>query len=391
MTRPVDEDLVRQRSRAVAAQVAAVVAVALLVVVGLATWLVIRGQAATTDRLLETTARNADDVGDPPAGAWIVLRRPGSVSASPGLPATVASRLTTSGRGFRTVRTDDAEYRVLTVTRGAGTVQVVYDLAPQQEARTHMLAVMAVAGLLSLPLSATVGVVIGRRAVRPLAEAMELQRSFVADASHELRTPVTLLSTRVQVLERGLSPDAPESLRADVAGVRADVQRLDAVIEDLLVAATPDRNEERSRVDLRDVVSEVLASIAPHAEQQGVQVRSEDDGEAWATVTVTAVRRAVLSLVDNAVDHTPAGGTVTVTTGHDRTAVTVTVADTGPGLSPSEATRVFERFHSGGHRAGRAHYGLGLALTHEVVLRHGGRLEVLPSDSGAVFRMSLPG
>jgi signal transduction histidine kinase len=94
--------------------------------------------------------------------------------------------------------------------------------------------------------------------------------------------------------------------------------------------------------------------------------------------------------VDNAVDHTPAGGEVSITTSTRRRGVVLTVRDTGPGLSAADAERVFERFRSGGQRAGRRHYGLGLALTHEVVLRHGGRLSVLPSERGAAFQLVLP-
>jgi signal transduction histidine kinase len=389
VTRPVDEGLVRRRSRRVAAQVAVLVATAMLVTVGLATFLVVRGQQASTDRLLRTTAVNADDVGDPPAGAWIVLRRGTRVSASAGLPADVAAALPSTD-GYRTLAADDTHFRVYTAQRGEETVQVVYDLAPDRAQRDRMLRVMGAAAGLSLVVAAAVGVLIGRRAVRPLAEALALQRTFVADASHELRTPVTLLSTRVQVLERDLPPELPPALRSDVTGIRADVQRLDDVIEDLLVAATPDRAEERSSVDLRALVRDAVASAQAHADSRGVTLLLDDDGEARASVTAAAVRRAVLSLVDNAVDHTPSGGTVTVATRQAGRHVAVTVSDSGPGLSKEDAERVFERFHSGGHRAGRAHYGLGLALTNEVALRHGGRLAVLPSTGGAVFELTLP-
>jgi signal transduction histidine kinase len=389
VTRPVDEGLVRRRSRRVAAQVAVLVATAMLVTVGLATFLVVRGQQASTDRLLRTTAVNADDVGDPPAGAWIVLRRGAKVSASAGLPPDVAALLPRAD-GYLTLAAEDAHYRVYTAHRGEETVQVVYDVAPDRAQRDRMLRVMGAAAGLSLVVAAAIGVLIGRRAVRPLAEALALQRTFVADASHELRTPVTLLSTRVQVLERDLPPDLPPSLRSDVTGIRADVQRLDDVIEDLLVAATPDRAEERSSVDLRVLVRDAVASAQAHADSRGVTLLLDDDGEARAGVSAAAVRRAVLSLVDNAVDHTPSGGTVTVATRQAGRHVAVTVSDSGPGLSKEDAERVFERFHSGGHRAGRAHYGLGLALTNEVALRHGGRLVVLPSTGGAVFELTLP-
>jgi len=103
-----------------------------------------------------------------------------------------------------------------------------------------------------------------------------------------------------------------------------------------------------------------------------------------------ALRRAVLALVENAVDHTPADGEVVVRTRSERRTVIVSVSDTGPGIAPDAAHDVLRRFHSGGHRAGRAHYGLGLALTHDVANRHGGQLRLAPGKTGATFELVLP-
>jgi two-component system OmpR family sensor kinase len=395
VTRPVDERLVHERARRVATQVTGLVGLAMLVIVGLATVIVVRGQQAATDRLLRNTASTADDVGDPPPGAWIVLARAGRVQASPGLPEELVLPLAArraKPAGLSTVRLDDASYRLLTRHRETGVVvQVAADLRPQHEERDRLLQTMGGAAVVSLLVAASLGALIGRRAVRPLAEALALQRGFVADASHELRTPLTLLSTRTQLLERSLPVGASGQVRDDVRGVVEDVQRLAEVVEDLLVAASPDDVDNRAEVDLRALVGKAVDSARAHAAAVQVELRMDSPVEAVpVVVSAPAIRRAVLSLVDNAVDHTPPEGTVTVSVAQRRGEATVRVADTGTGLTPEAAARVFERFHSGGHRAGRAHYGLGLALTHDVVLRHGGRLSLVPSESGAVFEITLP-
>jgi signal transduction histidine kinase len=103
-----------------------------------------------------------------------------------------------------------------------------------------------------------------------------------------------------------------------------------------------------------------------------------------------ALRRAVLALVDNAIDHTPSGGRVTVWVHRRRGDVIVQVSDTGPGIAPAAAKDILRRFHSGGQRAGRAHYGLGLALSNDVANRHGGHLRLVDSPVGATFELSLP-
>jgi len=393
-----DELLVRRTSRSLALQAAGLVAAAMLLLIALVTLVVVRGQDSATDTLLRTTAASADDVGDPPHGAWIVIARADRVSASPGLPDAVGARLA-SWRGaragapiLRTISDPHGDtYKVLTEGRRGSTVQVVLDLRSQRQDRDRLLRAMGVAALLSLLVAAALGVVLGRRAVRPLTHALTLQRSFVADASHELRTPLTLLSTRVQVLASALQDGRRGSqVLEDSRGVVSDVHRLGEVVEDLLVAADPGQDEQHGPVDLLAVVTDVVGSASPHASAAGVTLSSSLPGRATVNGSGPALRRAVLALVDNAVDHTPHGGEVEVTVRLHRRTVVVAVSDTGPGIAPEAAVDVFRRFHSGGQRAGRAHYGLGLALTHDVANRHGGQLRVAPSTTGTTIELVLP-
>lgn len=402
MRRPLgDELLVRRATRGLALQAAGLVASAMLLLVGLVTFVVVRGQDSSTDTLLQTTAATADDVGDPPSGAWIVLTRGTRVVASPGLPGDVAAPLArlrgeaSSSPSLRTLSVDDASaYRVVTRARSGQTVQVVFDLLPQRQERHRLFTAMGAAAALSLLVATGLGVLLGRRAVRPLAQALMLQRTFVADASHELRTPLTLLSTRAQLLDRELRSGTRDAqVLTDSSGVLADVQRLGEVVEDLLVAADPRRDDQHAPVDLGQLVAGVVASATAHAGEAGVTlaVTLSDPPRALSVLgSATALRRAVLALVDNAIDHTPTAGRVQLTVRPHRRTVIVTVSDTGPGIAPEAAERVLHRFHSGGQRAGRAHYGLGLALTHDVANRHGGQLRYEASETGTTFELVLP-
>jgi signal transduction histidine kinase len=398
VSRTGDEVLVQRAARRIAWQVTVVVGAAMLVLLAVVTVAVVRQQQHETDRELRATAAAADDVQDPPVGSWIVLVRDRRTDATSGLPVGIDDDLRRARAGLdvgdsrlSTVHVSDTPYRVLSQRGDDGVVQVVADLGPQHEARERLLriSVLAVAG--SLIVAAGLGVALAGRAVQPLALALALQRRFVADASHELRTPLTLLTTRAQVLLRSLQRrEAEGEVIADATGVVEDAQRLGEVVEDLLVAATPLADEVRKDVDLGRLLAEVVASAQDHATSGDVRLVLEADAGAVVVGARPALRRAVLNLVDNAIDHTPPGGEVRVELRASRSEVVVTVADTGPGITPGQEAEVMRRFRSGGQRSGRAHYGLGLALTQDVADRHGGRLRIAPSERGAAFELVLP-
>ncbi|HZX06234.1 HAMP domain-containing sensor histidine kinase [Kribbella sp.] len=389
-----DEVLVRRAARGVAVQAAALVALAMLLLIVLVTVVMIHEQSGTADDLLRAAVASADDVGDPPAGAWLVMGN----SASPGLPDDlrpdlVALRTEAANHiQVTTVEDDDGAYRIATGLVKGRPVQAVLDLASQHKERARMLQAMGLAAVVALLLAGLLGVLIGRRAVRPLAQALTLQRAFVANAGHELRTPLTLLSTRAQLLGRSLHRDgASEQVLDDADGVVRDTRRLTDVVDDLLAAADPRRVEEQEPVDLVGLAQDVADAAGAHAEQMGVRVRSAADGDsATALGSASAVRRAAIALVDNAIDHTPRGGEVRIAVRRQRRDVILSVSDTGPGIGPEAAQRVLRRFDSGGHRGGRVHYGLGLALAHDVANRLGGQLRLVPSDAGATFELVLP-
>jgi signal transduction histidine kinase len=398
---PRDDEVVRRSARRVAVQAAALVAAALLLVIGLAAAALVRDQAAATDRQLRTTASTADDAGDPPAGTWLALERGDGVQTTAGLPSVLVAPLAHLRSGARpqvrlqTLRFgDDVAFRVATERRPQDVVQAVADLRVQYAQRDALLRAIGGAAALALVAAGGLGTFFGTRAVRPLSQALHLQRRFVADASHELRTPLTLLSTRAQLLAgeiRRVTDDG--QVLADTDGVLSDVRRLTGVVDDLLVAADPRGDGRWAPVDIVELVAGAVSSAAAHA--QAVGVRLETDVPRVPAVVVgseVALRRAVLALVDNAVDHTPPGGEVRLTVTSGRRRVVLSVSDTGPGIPPGDAPRVVGRFSSGGQRAGRAHYGLGLALTHDVASRHGGRLRLADPGpgQGATFEVILP-
>nr|WP_238345581.1 HAMP domain-containing sensor histidine kinase [Actinopolymorpha cephalotaxi] len=235
---------------------------------------------------------------------------------------------------------------------------------------------------------------LGVRAVQPLANALSLQRRFVADASHELRTPLTLLTTRAQLLRRHLQRGHDhEAALADAESLVRDSDNLAAVLEDLLLAADPHAAGAAEELDLRVLAGGVVAAGTEVAGARGVTVRAEGGGDPVVVRGApVALRRALTAVLDNAVRH--AEQTVTVTVhATDRQAV-VEVADDGPGLDPGLAPRMFDRFSSAGGSSAdgrQRRFGIGLALVGEIVARHHGEVEALAAPGGgAAFRLTFP-
>ncbi len=242
---------------------------------------------------------------------------------------------------------------------------------------------------------AVVGVsswVISRRAVAPLGSALRMQRAFVADASHELRTPLTVLDTRLQVLSRKLERDEPYD--DTLAAARRDTRIMIDLVTDLLLvaeASATDVQGDDVGCDLRPTVLSGVRDLQMLAGERGLTIAVSVENEARVGLSETSLRRALVVLIDNALAHSPDGGTVTVTAGVDRGRAVVRVRDEGAGIAGIEVDQIFERFAHGPTTGQRRGFGIGLSLVRDLAVRHGGRVVVeSTSESGTVIRLELP-
>jgi two-component system, OmpR family, sensor histidine kinase MprB len=218
-----------------------------------------------------------------------------------------------------------------------------------------------------------------------LDESVRAQRQLVADASHELRTPVTSLRTNIEVLLEEVQLD-PEDRRRLLADVVEQSEELTALVGDLIELARGDQpGPETDDVRLDGVASESLARArrnAPGIHFEATLVPTVLDG------VPERLGRAMNNLLDNAARHSPAGGTVELQVGPHG----VEVRDHGPGVDPEDLPYVFDRFFRGRNSRGRQGSGLGLAIVRQVAEQHGGSASVVNAvDGGAIFTMHLPG
>ncbi|RDH80239.1 sensor histidine kinase [Mycolicibacterium moriokaense] len=369
---------------------------AVLLVVGAVVFTVdVRVQNRQINAQLETVAATADDVNDPPPGMELVLRdNDGKVSTSDG--GSPGVELLSGPTGFSTIGADDNEFRALVMDRPEGRVVAMLDMAPYHAGRNRLLLSLGLAELAGILASIAVVVLLTRRSVRPLAQALALQRRFVADASHELRAPLTVLHTRAQMLARRMAAGDPDTLQHDADGLVADTRVLGEVVEDLLASATmTSAGAPQDRVDVASIAQEVRTSMAPHAQSLGVTVgfdREQTPETFEVAGSRAALRRALTSLVDNAVAHVDDGGRVDMRVSRDGPSVIVTVSDDGEGIDSQTMATLFNRFAHGGEGRGRREpYGIGLALVREIVQAHSGEIRVASTPGhGATFTLTLP-
>ena len=218
-----------------------------------------------------------------------------------------------------------------------------------------------------------------------LDDSVRAQRQLVADASHELRTPVTSLRTNVEVLLEEVELE-PEDRRRLLADVVEQSEELTALVGDLIELARGDqRGAEMDDVRLDGVAAESLARArrnAPGIHFEATLVPTLLDG------APERLARAMNNLLDNAARHSPPGGTVELQVGPKG----VEVRDHGTGVDPEDLPYVFDRFFRGRNSRGRQGSGLGLAIVRQVAEQHGGSASVTNAvDGGAIFTLHLPG
>ncbi len=221
-----------------------------------------------------------------------------------------------------------------------------------------------------------------------LEASVERQRRFVADASHELKSPIASLVTMADVA--GARPEAVEVARL-AADVGHEANRLALLVDDLLTLARSDEDRvalELAEIDLAEIVRQETVRL-----RTDILVNDEGVGSVPAPVDRRRIGQAVRNLLDNAVRH--ARSTVWVETLEEHGSAVVTVADDGPGIPPEHRERIFERFHRLDEARSRPEggTGLGLAVVRAIVESHGGTVAVVddPRFPGASFRIELPG
>lgn len=391
-----DAELLRRAWRRSVVHVSIGMAV-LLVVAGAAVFaLLVRDQSYDFDRSLVRVLASAEDVDDPPPGMLLArLGHDGRVHVTGRTSPEQTRFLTKAVRGparrFVAGLDDGHSYRVVVGAEHRGDrFAVAGDRQGLVDQRWRYLQALALAEGTALVGAVAAAALLSRRSVRPLAQALQLQREFIADASHELRAPLTVLHTRAQVLQANPITKSDPTLQHDVDELVDDTRALDDVIEDLLVSADlPHRRDRVSSIDTGDLARQAVRAMSPRADAQGKTI-TVTDGAGGCRVLghPTALRRAMVAVLDNSIVHARSRVDVTVQRSDDQ--VVVDIADDGPGFDPERGDQLFDR-HTQGSDDAPARFGIGLSLVKHIVESHGGAVTAITKPgAGATFTVRLP-
>lgn len=226
--------------------------------------------------------------------------------------------------------------------------------------------------------------------------SQQSQRDFVANVSHELKTPLTSIQGYAQAILDG-TVDSPEGLKQAAGVIHAESERMHRMVLNLLDLARLDAGIaalERAPLDLSKLLQSVVDKFVPIARDSQVDFRAEIEALPVIIGDADRLAQVFTNLVDNAIKHSPVGEEIFVRANQIADQVEISVMDKGPGIPPEDLSRIFERFYQTdkSRRGGRDHgVGLGLTIAYEIVQAHGGTLSVSNNSlQGCVFVVKIP-
>jgi signal transduction histidine kinase len=357
-------------------------------------------------------------IGDEQTGAggpWAVLAPNGAILAGAwpvGASFPILAGLEAAEHGTRTETylIGGAEYRVVTMPlshpkdpthRALAYVQVAARVDVRDAQRQSLYGSLLLVAALAIGTSVLVALTISRRVLAPISAAAARERAMVASASHELRTPASVILSSAEILEReGLVKPAGRDL---VRGIVAESERLGRLSADLHTLSSEGARDGSSPVarvvlkpiDLAAVARDAFDRAEAIARRAGMSLeRQVDDGSIPVLGDTDRLIQLVLGLVENAIRHSPHDGTITIGARRTDEVAEIWVDDQGSGIPEEEREKIFEPFYRGGRRraAGDGGSGLGLAIARAITAAHNGSIAAEAAPGGGarlVVRLSM--
>jgi signal transduction histidine kinase len=266
----------------------------------------------------------------------------------------------------------------------------VADRVELEDKYADLITAFAGVAFAALVLVAAGGFLLVRKSTEPIERSVLFMRRFMADAAHELRTPITVLRTRAEVALQ--QPREAANYVSALRGIETEARRLGGIVDSLLVLARADSGErplDRERLFLDDIAIDAAGAARLVGKQKGVEVSVDEFEEAAVVGDAALIRQLVMILLDNAIKFTDAGGVVRIRVSMQDGAPTFVVEDTGIGIKAADVSRIFQRFFRGDTARSRTEgAGLGLSIASWIAREHGADIAV-SSEPGRGTRVAV--
>jgi signal transduction histidine kinase len=263
-----------------------------------------------------------------------------------------------------------------------------------EESRSTIVLNLIFVNLLILVGGGILSYYLARRSLRPIEEAHEAQRRFTADASHELRTPIAVMQTEIEValMDKNLTAEeAKKQLRSNLE----ELGHLTSLSDGLLrLARLEDNSLDKSTADLMAITENAISRVKPRANKKSVKIVFKPGKKILIMADMPNLEEAIVTLLDNAVKYNPKNSEVRVSATKNQKYAHLSISDEGPGIDKEDLPHIFERFY----RSDKARcknkeqgYGLGLAIAKKIVDLHAGKISVVSKNGkGSIFTICLP-
>lgn len=296
------------------------------------------------------------------------------------------------------VEWNNESYQFLRVTSTGkikGFIIAFVNVHSEEQILNSLLALLITVGLTGLALSFFGSLYMAEKALIPINESWQRQKDFTADASHELRSPISVIQTNLEVV-MGNPLETVASQAKWLENIRAEAGRMAKLVSDLLFLARADSHQkilEMSRFPLQITMQEAFTSFEPRAKAGDIHLELQSESPVSFFGDETRLKQLVVILVDNAFKHTPPGGSIRLEMRDEGPSVELKVSDTGEGIPKEHLHKIFKRFYRVDKSRSRQEggTGLGLAIAEWIVREHRGTIKVSSTPGqGTAFVITLP-
>lgn len=272
---------------------------------------------------------------------------------------------------------------------------IVFNDKSDQEERMHQLIIhLLLVGLVCSLLSFFASFFLAKHAIKPIQTSLEQQNNFVSNASHELRTPITIIQTNLDIIKGAPRHETIADNEKWLSNIQDETTAMTELINSLLFLARADANQQLMEKEFFPLNPTILDAIHPFeviAKRHNITLTTDMNGPVTALGDATRLKQVLTILIDNAIRHTPEHGSVIAGCHTKDDAIYITITDTGEGIAKENQHKIFDRFYQVDESRHKGGSGLGLSIAKWIIKQHGGSISVSSTlGSGTIFTIKLP-